>query len=199
MARLRRDDLDRFFDYGVDPNSRTIYVGSVYEDSESGESGVDSQLADKVVKAIYLLDSQAPNGDKPITIILNNPGGDWYHGMAIYDAINSCQNHITIKVFGMAMSMGAVILQAADERVIAPNAKIMIHYGEAGTYSHSKIVKKWAAEFDKIDKKMMEIFLEQIRKKHPDFKDRKLDKMLDFDTILSAEEAVNLGLADRIL
>ena len=194
MAKFTRDDVDKFFDYDIDIPHRTIYMGSA-DVSDEGESGTDAVMAERVIKALHLLDQK----DEPITIIMNNPGGDWYHGMAIFDAIKSCQSEITIKVYGVAMSMGAVILQAADNRQLAPNSRVMIHYGYAGMDGHSKTFQKWADEFKKIDKEMEDILLEKIREKHPTFKKEDLEKLLDHDSILSAKEAVNLGLADEIL
>lgn len=194
MARINRDDVDKLYDYDLYIPSRTIYMGSVRDD-ENGESGVDSVMAERVIKALHLLDQK----DEPITIIMNNPGGDWFHGMAIFDAIKGCKSHITIKVMGMAMSMGAVILQAADARVMAPNSRFMIHYGYMGMNStHAKIFKQWADESERLNVEMENIFLEKIQKIHPDFTRNKLKKLLDYDTILTAQETIDLGLADSI-
>lgn len=196
MPKIIKESIDRFFDYSLHVETRTIYIGSTYVDLED-ESGTDAHMAERAVKALFILD-QTP--DKPITIIMNNPGGDWYSGMAIYDAIKTCQNHVIIKVFGMAMSMGSVILQAADERVLAPNARVMIHHGTMSMgATHTKIYEKWADENKRITNEMIEIYMQKILEKNVDFKRKKLDDMLNFDTILSAQEAVSLGLADRIL
>ncbi len=195
MAKFTRDDVDKFYDYDLDIAHRTIYLGSDVDD-DGEDHGVNAAMAERVIKALHLLDQKKED----ITIIMNNPGGDWYHGMAIYDAISGCQSTITIKVYGMAMSMGAVILQAADHRVMAPNAKFMIHYGTAGSAdTHSKIYQKWAKEYEKVDTAMEDIFLEKIHTKHPTFKREELEKLLDYDTILTAQETVNLGLADEVL
>lgn len=195
MAKIVKDDIDRFYDYEVYAPTRTIYMGSVENDIEKGESGVDGAMAERVIKALHILDQK----DEPITIIMNNVGGDWFHGMAIYDAIKACKSHITIKTFGHAMSMGAVILQAADQRVLAPNSKVMIHYGYASFDGHSKTFQKWAKEFENIDEEMEKIFLEKIRQKHPTYKKETLEGLLNHDTILTAQDAVNLGLADEVL
>jgi ATP-dependent Clp endopeptidase proteolytic subunit ClpP len=198
--KSNHDNLENFLEYGIDFDNRTIYMGSHFYDDEGGDSGVDFVMADRTVKSLVALDRIAPGGDQPITIIMNNPGGDWYHGMAIYDAIKSCKNHVTIMVYGMAMSMGAVILQAADERVMAPNARFMIHYGTMGSRNtHAKIFTKWAEENEKLSTKMEDIFLEKIQQVKPNFTRKQLEKMLDYDTILSAEETIALGLADKVL
>ena len=198
MAKIIRDDIDRFFQYGIDISTRTIYMGShsAYDD---GDSGVDHEMAEAVVKALHILDTQAPNGDKPITIIMNNPGGGEYHGLAIFDAIKACKNHVVVKVFGYAMSMGSIILQAADERIMAPNSRFMIHYGTWGVYDHPKIAYKWAEEGKKFDKWMIDLYLTKIREKHPKYPRKKVDEMCNFDTILNAKETVELGLADEVL
>lgn len=200
MSKIVKDDIDRLYDYDIYVPNRTIYMGSLESDISEGESGVDAAMAERVIKGLHLLDNSAPTGDKPITVIMNNPGGDWYHGMAIYDAIKACKNHVTVIVYGYAMSMGSIILQAADERVLAPNARMMIHYGTMGMGdTHTKIFRKWADETKKIDKKMLEIYMDRIKVKHPNFSKSKLDEMCNFDTILTAEEAVELGLADKVL
>ena len=161
MARkkIERDDVACFKDYDVNIPTRTLYMGSLSIDPYEGDSGVDAFMAERMIKGLHILESVAERGEDPITIIMNNPGGDWYHGMAIYNAIKSCKNHITIKVYGMAMSMGAIILQAADERVFADDAEFMIHYGTDGYHGHSKIFEKWAEQSKKLNKKMEQIFI----------------------------------------
>lgn len=193
--RINRDDVDKLYDYDIYIPTRTIYMGSVQSTIEEGESGVEAVMAERIVKALLLLDQK----NEPITIVMNNPGGDWYHGMAIYDAIKACQSHITIKVYGMAMSMGGVILQAGDKRVMMPNAKFMMHYGTMGIgVVHSKIFSKWAEENDKINLDMEQMFLEKMMIKNPQAKLHSLKKMLDYDTILTAAETVEIGLADEV-
>lgn len=194
MAKFTRDDVDKFFDYGIDIAHRTIYMGSVTIE-EGEDSGVDAHMAERIIKALHLLDQK----NEPITIIMNNPGGDYYHGMAIYDAIKACQSEITIRVFGMAMSMGALILQAADNRVMAPNSRFMIHYGFDSLHGTAKNVERWMEESKKLSKLAEDLLLERIREKHPTFKAEQLKAMLDPDTILDAQETVNLGLADEVL
>lgn len=194
--RINRDDVDKLYDYDIYLPGRTIYIGSTESNMELGESGVEAVMAERAIKALLLLDQK----NEPITIIMNNPGGDWYHGMAIFDAIKGCQSHITMKVYGMAMSMGAVILQAADVRIMAPSSRFMIHYGTMGMEStHAKIFENWAEESKKLNKEMEQIFLAKIKEKKPKMTLHALRKMLDYDTILTARETVDLGLADKVL
>ena len=193
--KIIKDDIDRFHDYGIYVPHRTIYMGS--ESYDSGEeSGVDGLMAERFIKNLTVLSTN----EAPITIIMNNPGGFWDHGMAIYDAINNCPCEITIQVLGVAMSMGAVILQAADHRTVAPNARVMIHYGTCGTYNtDAKTFQRWAKEERNTAKDMEHIFLKRIKEKHPNFTLKDVQKLLDFDTIYNAKQAIGMGLADKIL
>lgn len=196
MAKLVRDDIDKFFDYEMHIPTRTVFMGSVTHSLTEGESGTDGAMAERLIKALHLLDSAS---SEPITIIMNNIGGDEYHGMAIFDAIKACRSTVIVKVFGHAMSMGSIILQAADIRIMAPNARMMIHYGTWGVHDHSKIAYKWADEGKKFDTWMEDTYLEKIHEKIPKFKRRTLERWLDHDTFFNAREAVNAGLADYVL
>ena len=199
MKKTFKDNIDHFFDYDMYVPTRTIYMGSAEYSISEGESGTDGKMAERLIKALHILDLDAPEGNKPITIIMNNPGGNEPDGMAIYDAIQACKNFVIIQVFGQASSMGSIILQAADERVLAPNAEIMIHYGHITVDDHAKSVAKLVENSKKRDKWMEDLYLEKIRVKHPDYQMAKVKHMCNFDHFLDAREAVNLGLADRIL
>ena len=196
MGRPTRDDIARFHDDDIYVPTRTIYIGSAYYDPEHGESGCDGAMAERAVKNLRTLESI--NKD-PITILMNNVGGDPYHGMAVYDAIRLCQSHVTIKVLGHAMSMGSVIFQAADHRLMAPNSRQMIHYGTWAADGHAKTTQKWAKECEKVDKWMEQVYLKEIKEKQPHFTLARLQRMLDHDTFLTAEESVALGLADAVM
>lgn len=97
------------------------------------------------------------------------------------------------------MSMGSIILQAADERLMAPTSRQMIHYGTWGTYDHAKTAQKHAAEGLKIDTWMEKMYLARIQEKHPEFPMEELKKLLNFDTFFTAQESVRFGLADKVL
>jgi ATP-dependent Clp protease protease subunit len=129
---------------------------------------------------------------------MNNLGGYVFHGMAIYDAIKKCRSHITIIGTGQVMSMGSLILQAADKRVLTPSAVMMIHHGYDHHDNHIKTIRNWVKFGEKFDEILNDIYFKKIKEKNSDFNRKKLDKLLDFDTILLASEAVSLGLADEI-
>lgn len=196
MAKHSRDDIDKFHDYGIYIPARTIYVGSEEYDMDKGESGVDGFMAERLIKNLTILEKIA---EAPITIQMNNPGGDIYHGLAIYDAIKACKSHVTIVIYGHAMSAGSIILQAADERIMAPNAKQMIHYGTAASDNHAKTFQRWAKEYAKIDEWMENMYWARIKEKHPEYSHAKVKHMLDHDTFLTPSESISFGLADKVL
>ena len=224
MATITKESIDKWFNHNLDVENRVLYMGSVDKTSEY-ESGVDHLMAESFIKGLHVLESK---NDNEITIIMNNPGGEWYHGMAIYDAIQNARCHCTIKVYGYAMSMGSIILQAADNRILMPNSRFMIHYGGTSFDDASlPLIEKWVNEERRINYDMEEIYLKAMLDKEekeghgylaktlssildsPKTFSRKaetkkeelrsvLKEMLNFDTLLTAEETVDLGFADEI-
>jgi len=189
MAKHLRDDIDKFYEYGIYVPTRTIYLG------DTEDKSVDADMSARAVKGLHMLDAIS---DSPITVILNTEGGDVQHGLAIYDAIKSCRSKVTVVGTGCVWSMGAWILQAGDHRVLTPNSTVMIHLGTDEIKGHTKDVVRWAEQGEKWNALMTAEFLERIRQREPLFLAGKLRRMLEFDTILTAVEAVDLGLADAI-
>jgi ATP-dependent Clp protease protease subunit len=186
MARLPKDSIDRFFDYDLHTETRTIFVGDASED------GVDALMAERVIKALHLF--VTADAGKEIRLILNSAGGYWTHGMAIYDAIKACPAHITIEVYGNCMSMATVILQAADERILHPGVTFMIHDGSDGYVGNTRDFEAWAKHSKIIRKRMYEIYAEKSGKPTSYW-----EKKCGTDFILEAKQAVALGLADKVV
>lgn len=157
-----RENIDRWFENNLDVDNRVLYMGSVKSTSDDTEAGTDHFMAEYFIKGMHVLESKNKN---PITIIMNNPGGDYFHGLAIYDAIKYSSCHCTIKVYGHAMSMGSIIFQAADTRIMMPNSRFMIHYGYAGRNDHVKIVEKWTDEGKRLSYEMENLYLDVMLEK----------------------------------
>ena len=224
--KFKKDDIDHFMDNDIYLPTRTIYMGSAGEDDCGNENGVDFVMAERITKTLHILDTydtDARKGEKPISIIMNNPGGDVIHGMGIYDVITNCNNHVTIKVVGHAMSMGSIILQAADQRIMTKNSNIMIHYGYSGFNAHTKTTYQWNKWSKEYDLWMESLFLKKIngrkiklheylnlidknsecptgnaRNKLVEIDLERLRAMLNFDTIINADIAFRLNLIDKI-
>ena len=199
VRRPKAPDLhsvELFHDHNLFLDTKTMYIGSVTIDDD-GEGGVDAWMAEQVIKNLHVLDSI--DTEAPINIKMNNPGGSVIHGMAIYDAIKECKSIVNITAYGYVMSMGSLIIQAADHRVMMPFAEMMIHEGtDAHGESHPRIIKNWVDYSKKRNQKLNKIYLDKILEKHPNFSRKKLEQWLLFDTIFTAEEALHWGLIDEI-
>lgn len=191
--RLFLELLDAFHEHGLYMPTRTVVLTSEKADME-GETGVDSKMVERFLKNLHLLEHTS---HEEITVLLNNVGGDVYHGLAIYDAVKESPCPVRMIVRGHAMSMGSVILQAAAKRVMGPTATQMIHYGSAGASCHSQTFLKLAKEEQRINEWMEDLYLRRIREKRK-MSIEELRKLLDHDTFLTAQQSIDLGLADGI-
>lgn len=186
MSRLAKESIDRFFDYDLHIESRAVYIG----DGDEGED-LDESVARKVIKSFHLL--VAADREKPITVYINSFGGCMFNGLAIYDVIKNCPCHVTAYVLGSAMSMGSVILQAADDRIIYPNATIMVHDGTWNIDDTYQTFHNWAEYTKKSQRTMYQIYAERTGRP-PSFWKKKCAA----DLILTASESKELGLVDKI-
>lgn len=196
--KLSKVRADVFSDHDFDIDSRTLWLGSALTDAGE-ELGTDAGMAERAAKALFLLDSVSSS---PITILMNNVGGDEIHGLAIADAISMTRSRVTIKVLGHAMSMGSIILQAADERLLAPNAAVMIHYGSpmlADDSLHALEQQMWSRQCTIFRDDMEQLYLNKMREVNPKVTLKKVKELLSYGTIFTAADAVKWGLADGIL
>lgn len=180
-----KEGNELFFEYDVHIETRTIYMGD-----SSDEKTVGPEMASKFVKAMHLLHEA---GSGPIKILMNTIGGCVYSGFAIYDSIKTSPCEVTIEVIGSAMSMGAFILQAADIRVIYPNAVIMLHDGNESIDAGVRSFENWATFAHLSRKQSYNILAERTGKTA-----RYWEKKCADDYILNADQALKEGLVDRI-
>ena len=190
------DFIEKFHADNIYLPTRTVYLGSIRTEGNDEEAGVDYSMAKSVIKNLHMLDSLS---HKKINLIMNSPGGDWHHGIAIYDFIKQIESSVYITAYGYARSMTSIILQAGTKRFLSKHCRVMVHDGFEAIEGIPKTVESWA-EDSKVTRKMMyQIYLEQIRKKHPRFTMEKIEDMCKCDYIMSGEEAIRLGLADKII
>ncbi|KQZ84069.1 ATP-dependent Clp protease proteolytic subunit [Microbacterium sp. Root166] len=158
---------------------------------------VDDASADDVMAQLLVLESQDP--DRDIIMYINSPGGSFTAMTAIYDTMQYVSPQIQTVVLGQAASAAAVLLAAGapGKRLALPNARILIHQpamGEAGHGQASDI------EIQAQEIMRMRSWLEQTLSKHSTFRTpEEVNKDIDRDKILSAEEAVTYGLVDQVL
>jgi len=156
---------------------------------------VDDEKAEKIIKRILYLNS---NGKGDITIYLNSPGGVISSGLAVYDAMQASKCAISTICMGQAASMGAVLLCAGTKgkRFIWPNARVMIHQPliSSTMYGPASDIEIQAEEMLRIRQTLTEILA-----KHTGKKIDIVDKDTDRDKYMTAKEALDYGIVDKII
>ena len=199
--KMSNEEIWSWYYQNLDVKGRTLYFGT-HQPSEElvGEDTsweVNDWSAGNILKGLYVLEKES---SKPIKIVWFSYGGDWDAGMAIYDAMRLCKSPITMVCYGRVRSMGTVILQAADKRIITRDCLFMIHHGSFGLEEmHSKDAMANAKYNEVITDRMLDIYLSRIREKKPRYKKQQLEDLMAYDCFLPAQDAVNLGLADEVI
>ena len=157
----------------------------------SGE--IDDNLANSIVAQLLYLDSI--NHD-PINLYINSPGGSITSGMAIYDTMNYIKSKVSTICIGMAASMAAFLLSsgAKDMRFILPNGEVMIHQPLGGAQGQATKIKIAAERILKLKEKLNKILSSNTGQSL-----EKIQNDTERDYFLSAEEALDYGLVDKIL
>jgi len=155
---------------------------------------VNDEMANAIVAQMLFLQSDDPKAD--IHLYVNSPGGSISAGMAIYDTMQFVTCDVATYCIGQAASMGAVLLTAGTpgKRFALPNARIMIHQPLAGMQGTAEEIMIHAKEFRRIKQRMNEILI-----KHTGHPLEKIEKDTDRDRFMSAEEACEYRLVDKVI
>ena len=153
---------------------------------------VNDTTASLVVAQLLFLESQDP--DKDISLYINSPGGS--AGMAIYDTMNYIKCDVSTICIGMAASMGAFLLASGTpgKRLALPNSEIMIHQPLGGMQGQATDIKIHADRIIRIRQTLNEILAKETGKSV-----EQIAKDTDRDNFLSAEEAREYGLIDKVI
>ena len=190
----------------------TIYPPYVIERSSRGERTYDifsrllmdrivflgTPINDDVANIVIaqLLFLEADNPERDINLYINSPGGSVSAGMAIYDTMQFLNAPIRTICMGMAASMGAFLLASgtAGKRSALPHARIMIHQPSGGTQGTAADIEIQAREILYLRAKMNELF-----GKHTGKKVEQIERDIDRDRFMSAEEAKDYGIIDSVI
>ncbi len=155
---------------------------------------VDDQVANLLAAEMLYLESQDPERD--IHLYINSPGGLAYGGLAIYDVMQQVSCPVATTCIGMGMSAAAMILcgGAPGKRLALPSAKIMIHQGTAGTRGAPRDMEIQLREVMSNTRRMTEIIAH-----HSGRPIEQVERDIDRDYFLTAQEAVEYGLIDAVL
>ncbi|GAB6050360.1 ATP-dependent Clp endopeptidase proteolytic subunit ClpP [Hydrogenophilus islandicus] len=155
---------------------------------------VNDAVANLVVAQLLFLESENP--DKDIHFYINSPGGSVTAGMAIYDTMQFIKPDVSTLCIGQAASMGAFLLAAGakGKRYVLPNARVMIHQPLGGVQGQATDIEIHAREILKLRARLNELLAE-----HTGQSVKKIERDTERDNFMSAQEAVEYGLADKVL
>jgi ATP-dependent Clp protease protease subunit len=176
---------ERAFDiYSRLLKERVIFITGPIEDY--GASLITAQL-------LFL---EAENPKKEIHMYINSPGGLVTAGLAIYDTMQYVRPPVQTFCIGQAASAASLLLCAGKkgERYALPNARIMVHQPSAAFYGQAADIARHAQEIVKLKRRLNEIYA-----KHTGQTVESIEKMLDRDTYMTAEEAKGFGLLDQVM
>jgi ATP-dependent Clp protease protease subunit len=176
---------ERAFDiYSRLLNERIVFLGTPVTDD----------IANLVVAQLLHLESEDP--DKDISIYINSPGGSVYAGLAIYDTMQFIKPEVQTICCGIAMSMGALLLSggAPGKRMALPNSKILIHQVSSAFQGQATDIEIHAKEIIDVRRR-----LDEILAKHTGQDLEKVARDTERDYFMSAEEAKDYNLIDRVI
>ena len=176
---------ERSFDiYSRLLNDRVVFLGGQ----------VDEEVANLIVAQLVHLESDNP--DKDIQLYINSPGGSIYAGLAIYDAMQFIGPDVQTICYGIAMSMGSLLLAggAPGKRMALPNSRILIHQPSGGFEGQSADIEIHAREILALRERVDELYAEHtgqpVERVHAD---------MDRDRYFTGQEALGYGLVDRVI
>lgn len=154
---------------------------------------VEDGMASLIVAQLLFLESENPS--KPISMYINSPGGVVTAGMAIHDTMQYIKPRVSTVCVGQAASMGSFLLAAGEPgmRVALPNARIMVHQPSGGARGMASDIEIQAREILRIRKRMNDLYVKYTGQTLTD-----IEKAMDRDTFLEAEEAMKFGIVDKV-
>ncbi|WP_280174755.1 ATP-dependent Clp protease proteolytic subunit [Hyphomicrobium sp. CS1BSMeth3] len=155
---------------------------------------IEDHMASSVCMQLLFLEAQNPK--KEIAMYINSPGGVVTSGMAIYDTMQFIKPPIATLCIGQAASMGSLLLCAGEKgmRYALPNARIMVHQPSGGFSGQASDIERHAEDIIKMKRRLNEVYV-----KHTGQTYDMVEKTLDRDYFMTADQAQEFGLIDRVL
>jgi ATP-dependent Clp protease protease subunit len=176
---------DREYDlYSRLLNERIIFLGTP----------IDDQVSNLIVAQLLHLESTDP--EKGVSIYINSPGGDVYSGLAIYDTMQFIKPEVTTLCFGIAASMGSLLLTggAKGKRLALPNSRILIHQPSAGFEGQAADIEIHAREVLALRERIDQVYADHTGKPL-----EQVHEDMERDRFFKADEAADYGLIDRVI
>jgi ATP-dependent Clp protease protease subunit len=154
---------------------------------------VEDGMAALITAQLLFLESENPK--KEISMYINSPGGVVTAGLAIYDTMQYIRSPVATMCVGMAASMGSFLLAAGEpgHRAALPNARIMVHQPSGGFRGQASDIERHAEDIIKTKRRLNALYAKHTGKPIED-----IERALDRDNFLSADEAKDFGLVDHV-
>ena len=171
---------------GEDPDfaARTLFL--------NGTIASESWFDDDVTPALFKSDLDSGKG--PITVWINSPGGDVWAAAQIYNMLLSYSGKVTVKIDGLAASAASVIAMAGDEVLVSPVSMLMIHNPSTMAMGDKDDLAQAISMLDSVKDSILNAYV-----KKTGLSKNKLSKLMDDETWMDANKAVELGFADRVM
>ncbi len=155
---------------------------------------VEDHMATLVCAQLLFLEAENPK--KEIALYINSPGGVVTAGMAIYDTMQFIKPAVSTLCIGQAASMGSLLLAAGhkDMRFATPNSRIMVHQPSGGFQGQASDIERHARDIIKMKRRLNEVYV-----KHTGRTIEEVEKTLDRDHFMDADEAQTWGVIDKVL
>ncbi|MXO74675.1 ATP-dependent Clp protease proteolytic subunit [Altererythrobacter aerius] len=154
---------------------------------------VEDNMASLIVAQLLFLESENPS--KPISMYINSPGGVVTAGMAIHDTMQYIKPRVSTVCVGQAASMGSFLLAAGEPgmRIALPNARIMVHQPSGGARGMASDIEIQAREILRMRTRLNSLYAKYTGKPLEE-----IERAMDRDTFLEAEEARDFGIVDKV-
>ncbi|WP_439272799.1 ATP-dependent Clp protease proteolytic subunit [Pseudochrobactrum sp. HB0163] len=155
---------------------------------------VEDNMAMLICAQLLFLEAENPN--KPIEMYINSPGGVVTSGMAIYDTMQFIKPPVSTLCMGQAASMGSLLLTAGatGQRLALPNARIMVHQPSGGFQGQASDIERHAQDIIKMKRRLNEIYVKHTGRDYDT-----IERTLDRDHFMTAQEALEFGLIDKVI
>ncbi len=155
---------------------------------------IEDHMASLIIAQLLFLEAENPK--KEIAMYINSPGGVVTSGMAIYDTMQFIKPSVSTLCIGMAASMGSLLLTGGEKglRFALPNARILVHQPSGGFQGQASDIERHAEDIVKMKRRLNEVYV-----KHTGQDYETIERTLDRDFFMTAEDARNFGIIDKVL
>ncbi|KAF6230234.1 hypothetical protein HO133_004574 [Letharia lupina] len=157
---------------------------------------VDETVSASIVAQLLFLEADSP--EKPISLYINTPGGSVTAGLAIYDTMTYISSPVTTTCVGQAASMGSLLLcgGAPGKRFCLPHSSVMVHQPSGGYFGQASDIAIHAKEILRVRRQLNEIYQRHLTRPHSL---DEIERLMERDKFMGAEEALEMGIIDEIL